>query len=340
MLTKDLDYPLPDSQIAQFPAEKREESRLMVVDRASGNIQLDVYRNLSAYLQSGDCLALNDTRVIRARLQGHKASGGHVELFLLRETAPGCWTALVRPSAKVKPGTTVFFPGNLEATVEEVIEEGKRRVVFNEPGVIELLEQAGEIPLPPYIRRKTTDSHDAERYQTVYAKIPGAVAAPTAGLHLTDAIFADLDRAGIKRAFLTLHVGYGTFKPISAEALDAHTVDAEEFDLAEAAASALNETRLNGGRIVAVGTTCARVLETRYNGQRFLPGHGMTGLYIYPPYTFKAVDILQTNFHLPRSSLLALVCAFAGHDLTMTAYHLAVKEGFRFYSYGDVMLIR
>lgn len=340
MLTKDLNYPLPESQIAQFPSEKRDESRLMVVDRASGGIRLDVYRNLPRYLKPGDCLALNDTRVIRARLHGHKASGGRVEIFLLRETGPGCWTALVRPSAKVKPGTCVYFSGDLEARVEEVIEEGKRRVVFNHPNVIEQLEQAGGIPLPPYIKRKTAGGNDAERYQTVYAKIPGAIAAPTAGLHLTDALFDELGRAAIQRTFLTLHVGYGTFKPITAETLEEHTVDPEEFSVSTEAAAILNATRAAGGRIVAVGTTCARVLESQYIAGEFKAGSGLTDLYIHPPYAFKAVDILQTNFHLPQSSLLALVCAFAGYDLTMDAYHRAVKEGFRFYSYGDVMLIR
>lgn len=340
MLTKDLHYDLPESLIAQFPSEQRDLSRLMVVDRASGDIRVDVYKNIARYLKRGDCMVLNDTRVIRARLHGHKASGGQVEVFLLRETEPGCWVALVRPSAKVKPGARVYFAGGLEARVEETVEEGKRRVCFNHGEVIERLEQAGEIPLPPYIKRKTEDRNDAERYQTLYARKPGAVAAPTAGLHFTDAIFKELDAAGVDRAFLTLHVGYGTFKPITAETLEAHCVDTEEYLFPRESADKLNATREAGGRIIAVGTTCARVLESCYSKNRFKPDEGMTGLYIYPPYTFKGVDLLQTNFHLPQSSLLALVCAFAGHALIMEAYRRAVAERFRFYSYGDVMLIR
>lgn len=340
MLTQDLRYDLPESLIAQFPSEQRDESRLMVVDRASGDIRLDVYRNVARYLQRGDCMVLNDTRVIRARLHGHKASGGRVEVFLLRETEPGCWVALVRPSAKVKPGTRVHFTGGLEARVEETVEEGKRRVYFNHAEVIKRLEQAGEIPLPPYIKRKSEDRHDAERYQTLYARAPGAVAAPTAGLHFTDDVFRELDAAGVDRAFLTLHVGYGTFKPITTATLEEHAVDPEEYEFPENTADTLNAVRSAGGRVVAVGTTCARVLETRFLGNRFTPGGGTTGLYIHPPYTFKAVDILQTNFHLPQSSLLALVCAFGGHNLIMEAYRRAVAEKFRFYSYGDVMLIR
>ena len=339
MLTKHLDYHLPEDLIAQTPSEQRDLSRLMVVDRASGDIRVDVYRNITGYLRSGDCMVLNDTRVIRARLHGRKETGGHVEVFLLRELAPGQWAALVRPSAKVKPGTRVLFAAGLEAEVAEVLEEGKRRVHFNYANVIERLEQSGDIPLPPYIKRTASREEDVNRYQTVYARSPGAVAAPTAGLHLTESVFRDLDAADVKRAFLTLHVGYGTFKPVTAETLEEHAVDAEEFDMPESTAALLNETRASGGRIVAVGTTCARVLETCCSGGIFSTGGGATDLYIHPPYTFQGVDVLQTNFHLPKSSLLALVCAFAGHDLVMEAYRRAVEERFRFYSYGDVMLI-
>ena len=339
MLTKHLDYHLPEELIAQTPSEQRDQSRLMVVDRASGDIRVDVYRNITGYLRSGDCMVLNDTRVIRARLHGRKETGGHVEVFLLRELAPGQWAALVRPSAKVKPGTRVLFAAGLEAEVAEVLEEGKRRVHFNYANVIERLEQSGNIPLPPYIKRTASREEDVNRYQTVYARSPGAVAAPTAGLHLTESVFRDLDAADVKRAFLTLHVGYGTFKPVTAETLEEHAVDAEEFDMPGSTAALLNETRASGGRIVAVGTTCARVLETCCSGGIFSTGGGATDLYIHPPYTFQGVDVLQTNFHLPKSSLLALVCAFAGHDLVMEAYRRAVEERFRFYSYGDVMLI-
>ena len=340
MLTEALDYSLPESLIAQSPSPQRDESRLMVVDRDSDSIQLDSYKNIAQYLKRGDTMVLNDSRVIRARLHGHKSSGGRVELFLLQEIESACWIALVRPSAKVKPGTTVHFSGGLDARVDGWVEGGKRKVYFNDSEVIERLEGAGQIPLPPYIKREKEDRQDAERYQTVYARIPGAVAAPTAGLHFTDRVFHRLDQLGVGRVSLTLHVGYGTFKPITATSLEEHRVDAEEYDFPEIACKTLNKTRESGGRIVAVGTTCARVLETQFSDGSFRSGSGTTSLYIKPPYQFQGVDILQTNFHLPRSSLLALVCAFGGYELIMEAYRRAVDEKFRFYSYGDVMLIR
>ncbi len=340
MNTRDLDYDLPEALIAQHPRDKRDASRLMVLDRDSGDVRLDVYENVAQYLRAGDCMVLNNTRVIRARLYGRKPTGGRVEAFLLHENGPGDWTALVRPSAKVPPGCRVDFAAGLSAEVGEVCVDGKRRVRFNVPDVISRLEGAGEIPLPPYIRRETPEAQDAERYQTVYASQLGAVAAPTAGLHLTERVFQRLDEAGVSHAFLTLHVGYGTFKPITVDALEAHKVDPEEFSFPDATADKLNEVRAAGGRVIAVGTTCARVLETQYGDGAYRPGAGAADLYIYPPYAFRGVDMLQTNFHLPRSSLLALVCAFAGCEKVMAAYRRAVSEGFHFYSYGDVMLIR
>lgn len=340
MRTDDLDFHLPEEQIAQEPCAERDLARLLVLDRDTGAMTTDVYRNVADYLEPGDCMVLNDTRVIRARLRGQKPTGGQVEVFLLHEEAPGVWSALVRPSARVKPGTMVLLPGGALVTVEEVLPEGRRRVRFEQPDVLHVLEAAGEIPLPPYIHRDAPRDSDLRRYQTVYAERPGAVAAPTAGLHFTDRVFATLDEKGIGRAWLTLHVGYGTFKPVVAKDLAEHTVDAEDFFFPEETAAQLNETRARGGRVVAVGTTSTRVLETQCRGGRFVGGEGATECYIYPPYTFRGVDILQTNFHLPRSSLLALVCAFAGVERTLEAYRFAVKEGFRFYSYGDVMLIR
>ncbi|MFP4501893.1 MAG: tRNA preQ1(34) S-adenosylmethionine ribosyltransferase-isomerase QueA [Candidatus Hydrogenedentota bacterium] len=339
MRTADLDYDLPESLIAQHPSDKRDESRLLVLDRAAGTIREDVFKNVADYLAPGDCVVLNDTRVIRARLRGTKATGGKVEIFLLRAEGPGVWTALVRPSAKVKPGTRVRCPAGLEAVVAEVLPEGRRRVRFDKADVVAHLERAGEIPLPPYIHRDTPDPGDQTRYQTVYAAHPGAVAAPTAGLHFTGAVFASLAAAGVKHTRITLHVGYGTFKPISADTLAAHRVDPEDYVFPAAAADMLNGTRAAGGRVVAVGTTVTRVLESRCRQGRYRPGQGATDLYIYPPYDFRAVDVLQTNFHLPRSSLLALVCAFAGAEFVLDAYRYAVRRGFRFYSYGDVMLI-
>ncbi len=339
MKTNALDYELPPALIAQHPCEKRDASRLMVVRRDTGAIETDVFKNIANYLAPGDCMVLNDTRVIRARLHGHKESGGHVEVFLLRELRPDRWVALVRPSARVKPGTRVLFDHELSAVIEEPLEDGRRCVRFNVNNVIEHLEQSGIVPLPPYIKRSKPNDRDATRYQTIYAAHDGAVAAPTAGLHFTEAVFDSLAHNGITRQFLTLHVGYGTFKPVTTETLEAHRVDSEPFELSPETADSLNTVRRQAGRVVAVGTTCTRALETVYADGCYHAGAGTTDLYIYPPYRFQAVDALQTNFHLPKSSLLALVCAFAGRDLIMEAYEQAVRERFRFYSYGDAMLI-
>ncbi len=339
MKTADIDYYLPEELIAQYPSERRDASRMLVINRATGEMREDQYRNVADHLRPGDCMALNDTRVIRARLYGQKDTGGRVQVFLLREEQPGEWVTLVRPSAKVKPGTVVRFGGGVSATVGDVLPDGRRRVRFDPANVLEVLESVGEIPLPPYIHRDQPDAGDLTRYQTVFARQPGAVAAPTAGLHFTDDVFGALDARGIDRAFLTLHVGYGTFKPVAAETLAEHRVDPEEFCFPEATAAKLNSARTAGGRVVAVGTTCTRVLETQFHQGAFMPGTGTTDKYIHPPYRFQGVDALQTNFHLPKSSLLALVCAFAGTELTLEAYRYAVRERFRFYSYGDVMLI-
>ncbi|MCF6285145.1 MAG: tRNA preQ1(34) S-adenosylmethionine ribosyltransferase-isomerase QueA [Candidatus Hydrogenedentes bacterium] len=339
MHVDDLHYELPESLIAQEPCPHRDQSRMLVVNRADGTITEDVFANQPNYLNAGDCLALNDTRVIRARLHGKKVTGGKVEIFLLHEERPGEWTALVRPSAKVKPGCPVHLAGGVVATVGDVLPEGRRLVSFDTPDVIQTLETIGELPLPPYIHRDTQVDSDLRRYQTVYAAHHGAVAAPTAGLHFTPEVFDALDAKGVNRTTITLHVGYGTFKPISADTLEEHYVDPEDFFVSEAAAGTLNATRAQGGRIVAVGTTATRALETQYRDGAFCPGEGRTDKYIYPPYTYGGVDVLQTNFHLPKSSLLALVFAFAGRDLIMEAYQHAIREKFRFYSYGDVMLI-
>jgi len=339
MLTTELDYTLPEALIAQHPAVCRDASRLLVLDRRAGEFQECEFAQIGDYLRAGDCLALNDTRVIRARLKAEKASGGRIEIFLLREVAPGEWEALVRPSARVKPGSMVKLGGAVEARVGEALQGGARRVSFSEPDVIGALERIGEIPLPPYIRREQADPVDAERYQTVFARQPGAVAAPTAGLHFTPELLDRLSAAGVQRTHLTLHVGYGTFKPIQSERVEDHRVDAEDFQLSEDTAAVLNATRSAGGRVVAVGTTATRVLETQYRDGCFCAGAGQTEVFISPPYTFGGVDALVTNFHLPKSSLLALVCAFAGTELVMRAYRHAVDREFRFYSYGDAMLI-
>lgn len=335
----DLHYDLPEQLIAQHPCPERDQSRMLVVDRRAGTIREAVFSTLPDYLNAGDCLVLNDTRVIRARLHGRKATGGKVEIFLLHEESPGTWTALVRPSAKVKPGTRVELAGGFALTAGDVLPEGRRRVHFESPDVLQALEAIGELPLPPYIHREGQEDGDLRRYQTVYAERHGAVAAPTAGLHFTPEVFDALSKKGVEKTAITLHVGYGTFKPISADKLEDHYVDPEEFHVSPEAAEKLNATRGAGGRVVAVGTTATRTLETQYRDGQYHAGAGSTDKYIYPPYAFGGVDVLQTNFHLPKSSLLALVFAFAGRDLIMEAYQHAIREEFRFYSYGDVMLI-
>ena len=338
MKTGELDYDLPETLIASHPAPQRDQSRLMVLDRENLSIREDTFRNVGRYLRPGDCLVVNDTRVVRARLIARKPTGGKVEIFLLRPLGGPDWEALVRPSARVKSGMALRLSDGTEVSVQETLEGGKRRVVLDVPDLMALLERVGNVPLPPYIGR-SEDPHDSERYQTVYAQRPGAVAAPTAGLHFTETLLEELQQSGIQRAAITLHVGYGTFRPILSETLEDHRVDGESFDFPEETAVQLNATRGAEGRVVAVGTTTTRVLETQFWEDRFHGGGGITERYIYPPYRFEGVDALQTNFHLPRSSLLALVCAFAGREFVLEAYHRAIALGFRFYSYGDAMLI-
>jgi len=340
MRTDELDYNLPPELIAQHPAETRDASRLLVANRATQSIQFDRFSNLTEYLRAGDCLVMNDTKVIHARLHGTRKTGGKVEVFLLREESPGAWEALVRPSAKIKPGDTVTLASGVRFQVHEVLAGGRRRVVFDTPDVLAMLEQSGEVPLPPYVKRESPENADRTRYQTVYAREPGAVAAPTAGLHYTPALLDALDALGVRRASLTLHVGYGTFKPVQTETVAEHQLEAEAFEVTEHAAQVLNETRAQGGRVIAVGTTSTRVLETQYQDGAYRPGAGATNHYIHPPYAFRAVDALQTNFHLPRSSLLALVYAFGGIEFMRTVYAAAIAERMRFYSYGDTMLIQ
>lgn len=339
MKTSELDYELPPELIAQHPCEQRDASRLLVLNRADHSITVDSFHNIVQYFAPGDCIVMNDTKVIRARLRAVKPTGARIEIFLLHEETPGAWVALVRPSARVKPGARVRIADTLDAEIADVLPNGRRRVVFDTADVLGLLERIGEIPLPPYIERKTPEQADLTRYQTVYARVPGAVAAPTAGLHYTPDTLQRLNHAGVLNATITLHVGYGTFRPITAGDIEDHSVEAEEFDCPEETAALLNRVRANGKRVAAVGTTATRVLESQFREGAYCAGNGTTGLFIRPPYTFRAVDILQTNFHLPRSSLLALVFAFAGRDFVMEAYRLAIQERFRFYSYGDTMLI-
>jgi len=339
MDTRLLDYHLPEELIAQQPVEPRDTARMLVLNRADHSMTVDTFRNVAAYLKRGDCLVLNDTKVICARLRATRPTGGRVEIFLLKEIGEGRWEALVRPSSRLKPGTVLQLSQGYQCRFGERIDSERRIVEFHPTDVFPLLQVAGETPLPPYIARVHADARDRERYQTIYAKVPGAVAAPTAGLHFTPRVFESLDAIGVRRTFVTLHVGYGTFRPVRTDRLEKHDMDAEVFELPAETAATLNETRAQGGRVVAVGTTTTRVLETQHREGRFQAGSGETKLFIYPPYTFQGVDVLQTNFHLPRSTLLALVCAFAGTDFVLEAYRFAVKERFRFYSYGDVMLI-
>ncbi len=341
------DYDLPPALIAQEPLAQRDASRLLVLDRESGVLAHRQFRDLPEYLRAGDLLVLNETRVIAARLRGRRAGGGAAEVLLVRPAPDGRWLALVRPGSRLRPGTTLAIvdrEGRVagQVVIEEPAGEGLRAVRPGEPGVTDLLARAGEVPLPPYIRRPGGPSAaDRDAYQTVYARVPGAVAAPTAGLHLTEPLLARLADRGVDVARLVLHVGPGTFRPVQVEDPADHHLDAEWCAVPPGTAAAVNRARERGGRVVAVGTTSTRALEAaaRATGLPLAGFEGWVGLYIYPPFEFAAVDALVTNFHLPRSSLLLLVCAFAGRERVLAAYREAVAAGYRFYSYGDAMLI-
>ena len=346
--TAEFEFELPADLIAQEPLLDREAARMMVVDRAAGTLSHHHVRDLPAFLVPGDCLVLNDTRVIPARLHGHKSgTGGRVELLLLEETAPGDWDALCGSARRPKPGSRLLMAGGrLVAEVLEWREGGgvKVRLVSDEP-LLQVLEEVGLPPLPPYIKRPVAPAHevlerDRHYYQTVYAKVPGAVAAPTAGLHLTEAMLAALAARGVNRAAVTLHVGMGTFKPVKADRVCDHVMESERFVIPASEVATMARTRQVGGRLVAVGSTVVRTLESAAGfGRLPVPGSGRTGIFIYPPYPFKVVDAMLTNFHLPRSTLLMMVSALAGTELIRKAYAEAVQARYRFYSYGDCMLI-
>jgi S-adenosylmethionine:tRNA ribosyltransferase-isomerase len=341
--TADFDYPLPAHLIASRPAERRDASRLLVLERATGAVADRRFPDLVEYLAAGDVLVLNDTRVFPARLVGRKPTGARAEILLLAPLSEGetgrVWKALVRPGGKLKPGREVEVDGGLRVRVEDSFEDGCRRVrLVGEGDAWELIERFGRIPLPPYIGR-SSDERDRERYQTVYARERGSVAAPTAGLHFTPSLLDRVEAAGVSVGRVTLHVGVGTFRPVDAERLKDHVMHAERFAVPEATARLLNRTREGGGRVWAVGTTSARALETAVRpDSRFGAASGWTDLFIHPPYRFRGVDGLLTNFHLPRSSLLMLVSAFAGRERVMQAYRHAIEAEYRFYSYGDAML--
>jgi len=338
----DYDYHLPDDRIAQHPPERRDASRLMVIDRASGSIRHHRFSDLPDLLESGDRLILNETKVFPARLNGRRpGTGGKIELLLIRKEGD-TWEAMARPARRLKPGAKIEFPGEtLKAVVDSVLPNGTRCIRFQGSGSVDdLLGRIGHIPLPPYIRREDDDS-DRERYQTVYSRTPGAVAAPTAGLHFTPELFTALTAAGISSTRVLLHVGPGTFKPVEVDDIDEHEIDGEYGELSSDAAAEIAGTRTERGRLIAVGTTSVRLLETvaLNNDGAPSPWSGRTSLFVRPPHQFHLVDGLITNFHLPKSTLLMLVSAFAGRDLVFEAYRTAVAEGYRFYSYGDAMLI-
>jgi S-adenosylmethionine:tRNA ribosyltransferase-isomerase len=361
MRTDDFDFQLPPELIAQAPALQRDQSRLLVLRRDSGEVTHRRFADLLEYLQPGDVLVLNNSRVIPARLRGvNAASGGQFEILLLEENAVNDWWAMLRPGKRARVGTQIILldaHGNrsaIPATVLETNEEGHRRVRFDgTPNIFEQLDALGEVPLPPYIRREARPSEnrhsemddDRERYQTVFAKTAGSVAAPTAGLHFTETFLEKISSRGVRVCFVTLHVGLGTFAPVKSEMLSAHKMHEERYELSESTARTVNEARAAGRRIVAVGTTSVRVLESAAGGNFVTPGAGRTRIFIYPPRDFKIVNALLTNFHLPRSTLLMLVSAFAapnrmqGREMILSAYAEAIRERYRFFSYGDAMLL-
>ncbi len=340
MKTSDFYFDLPEEMIAQDPLVDRTQSKLMVLDKNTGTIEHKHFHNIIEYLNPGDCLVLNDTRVIPARLYGaREGTGGKVEILLLTRLDSDRWEVLAKPGKKVSPGNRIVFgTGELTCTVEEVIEDGKRIVKFDYEGIFEeVLDRLGEMPLPPYITHKLEDK---ERYQTVYSKHDGSAAAPTAGLHFTNDLLTRIKEKGIKIAYVTLHVGLGTFRPVKIDNLEEHDMHSEFYMIEEDQADIINHAKAKGGRIIPVGTTSTRTLESCTNHAGILQhGSGWTNIFIYPGYTFKLVDCLITNFHLPESTLIMLVSALAGKESVLNAYELAVKEQYRFFSFGDAMLI-
>jgi S-adenosylmethionine:tRNA ribosyltransferase-isomerase len=342
MLLSEFDYHLPEELIAQSPADRRDESRMLVVDRSTQNVSDLRFTDVVEFLKSGDLLVVNNTKVFPARLIGQSETGARVEIFLIRQDAAGCWETLARPAKRLHPGKKLSFASNLSAEVVEKMPEGKVRVRFESEGnFYEILDEIGKTPLPPYIKRdREAIDRDRERYQTVFAKHRGAVAAPTAGLHFTPEVLQKIADAGVTVAEITLHVGYGTFEPVRVDDLSDHVVSPESFEISGEAADALNAARTDKRRIVAVGTTTTRALESSLSrSDTFTSGSFSADLTIRPGYRFRAIDALLTNFHLPQSSLLVLVSTFGGHELIMRAYRHAVESEYRFYSYGDCMLI-
>ena len=341
MKLEEFDYNLPEELIAQVPIQKRDESRLMVVDREKRTIEDKVFKNIIDYLEPGDCLVRNNTKVIPARLYGKKDTGANVEFVLLKQLDGDIWESIVRPGNKLKPGSKVIFgDGLLKAEILDVLEDGTRKVKFEYDGIFnEILDEIGLMPLPPYIHESLKEN---DRYQTVYAKYEGSAAAPTAGLHFTPELLKKIEEKGIKIANVTLHVGIGTFRPVKEENIEEHKMHTEHFYIKQEDVDKINETKKSGKKVIAVGTTSCRVLETVADEKTGLVKQieSDTGIYIYPGYKFKCVDGLITNFHLPKSTLLMLVSALADREFILKAYNKAVEEKYRFFSFGDAMFIK
>ena len=339
MKTHDFYYDLPEELIAQTPLEQRDASRLMTLDRVTGEVAHKHFYDVIDYLNPGDCLVMNDSRVLPARLLGHRPTGGAAEVLLLRDLGNKCWECLCKPGKKMQPGNEVSFGnGELTATVKEVREDGNRVVEFHYEGIfLEVLERLGKMPLPPYIKEELQDQ---ERYQTVYSKVLGSAAAPTAGLHFTPELLEKISAKGVGIGYVTLHVGLGTFRPVKEEEITDHEMHSEYCVISQETADLINRTKANGGRVICVGTTSCRTLESwaAEDGHMEAKG-GWTSIYIYPGYKFKVMDGLVTNFHLPESTLIMLVSAFAGREHVLAAYQEAVKERYRFFSFGDAMFI-
>ncbi|MDR3240463.1 MAG: tRNA preQ1(34) S-adenosylmethionine ribosyltransferase-isomerase QueA [Clostridiales bacterium] len=333
MQKRDFFYSLPKELIAQTPLPERSASRLMVMERKTGAVEHKTFTDILDYLNPGDCLVLNDTKVIPARL-----ISGRVELLLLTRLSEDVWEALVKPGKKARPGDVLVFGGILTARVEEILDGGKRRVRFSYQGVFEeILEQLGKTPLPPYIREELLDKN---RYQTVYAAHEGSAAAPTAGLHFTQALLEQIRQKSVAVSVVTLHVGLGTFRPVKEENVEEHVMHAEYYVLDKSQADLMNACKRGGGRLVCVGTTSCRTVESRTADEGVIhPGSGWTDIFIYPGYRFKAMDALITNFHLPESTLLMLAAAFSSRDMILSAYRQAIEAGYRFFSFGDAMLL-
>ena len=340
MKTSDFFYDLPEELIAQDPLEDRTASRLLVLNRETGAIEHKIFSDVIDYLNEGDCLVIHNTRVIPARLIGEKEdTGGKVEVLLLKRRANDVWETLVKPGKKLRPGARVTFgDGRLKAEILEIAEEGNRLVRFYYEGIFEeILDSLGEMPLPPYITHKLEDK---EMYQTVYAKYDGSAAAPTAGLHFTKELLSKIEEKGIKIASITLHVGLGTFRPVKVDDVNNHHMHTEWYEVNAEAADIINETKRNGGRVICVGTTSCRTIESVADENGYMKAKtGETDIFIYPGYKFKVMDGLITNFHLPESTLVMLVSAFAGKENVLAAYETAVKERYRFFSFGDAMIL-